>query len=161
MDPGRGISNIKKTYPDAQLQDVDARQPVPSPYESPEELSALTSHCEVSDGKKLASVSTGGYDPFGQICLHEKCLDDRRKIEWPVKMVKMDVVGADELMKKAEFKGSYTGATLDFSILPGGDNEPNYTFGMVLIPGDSRYVRVGVYDGRMAPIDQPLPPNGA
>ena len=155
---GRGISKIKEKYPDAQLHDVDARPPVPSPCENPGELSALTIYCEVNDGKQLASVSTGGYDPFSHIYLHEKVLDDRRNIEWPIKM---DIVEADELMKQAGLKGSYTGATLDFSILPGGDKEPNYTFSMVLIPGGPRYVRVGVYDGRVTPIDQPLPPNGA
>ncbi len=76
-------------------------------------------------------------------------------------MAYLDIVQADELMKQDGFKGSYTGANLDFSILPSGDEEPNYTFSMVLIPGGPRYVRVGVYDRQVTPIDQVLPPSGA
>ncbi len=81
---GRGIHKIKEKYPNAQLHDTDALPPVPSPCESPKDLSFLKVYCEVNEGKPLASVSTGGYDPFGKIYLHDKLLDDRRNIEWPI-----------------------------------------------------------------------------
>ena len=155
----RGINKIKEKYPDAQLHDVDFRPPVPRACESPYDLSSLTVDCivVVSDGKQLASVRTVGYGPFGPIELRERPLDDRRNIQWPVKM---DIPEADELMKKAGFKQSYTGASLDFSILPGGDQEPNYTFSMTQIPGGPSAVSVGVNDGKVTPFGQALPPNG-
>ncbi len=155
---GCGISKIKEKYPAAQLHDVDARPPFPRPCTRPDELSSLTVYCEVNDGKQLASVSTRGYAPFGPIYLHQKSLDDRRSIEWPIEM---DLVKADELMKRDGWKGSYTGSTLDFSALPGVDMEPNYTFSMSMMPGGPREVRVGVYSGKVTPIGQALPPNGA
>ena len=64
-------------------------------------------------------------------------------------------------MKKAGFKGPYTSATLDFSDLPSGDMEPNYTFFKVVIPGGPREVRVGANSGSVTPIGQVLPPNGS
>ena len=153
----RGINKIKEKYPDAQLHDVDFRPPVPRSCENPYELSSLTVYCLVSDGKQLASVSTFGYGPFGPIELREKPLDDRRNIQWPVKI---DIPEADELMKRAGFKQSYTGASLDFSILPGGDQEPNYTFSVTQLLGGPRAVSVGVNDGKVTPIGQVLPPKG-
>ena len=154
----RGINKIKEKYPDAQLHRVDYRPPVPGPCDNPYQLSSLTVYCQVNDGKQFASVSTVGYGPFGPIELREILLDDRKNIEWPVKM---DITEADELMKKAGFKGPYTGATLDFLILPGGDNEPNYTFSMTMLLGGPTEVRVGVNDGKVTPFGQVLPPKGA
>ena len=153
----RGINKIKEKYPDAQLHDVDFRPPVPRSCENPYDLSSLTVDCLVNDGKQLASVRTVGYSPFGPIELREKLLDDRRNIQWPVKM---DIPEADELMKKAGFKQPYTGASLDFSILPGGDQEPNYTFSMIQLPGGPSAVSVGVNDGKVTPFGQALPPKG-
>ena len=155
---GQGIKKIKETYPDAQLHDVDYRSPVHRPCENPYELSSLTVYCEVNGGKQFASVRTVGYGHYGPIELRERLLDDRQNIEWPVKM---DIPEADELMKKAGFKEPYTGATLDFSILPSGDKEPNYTFSMVQRPGGPREVRVGVNDKKVTPFGQVLPPKGA
>lgn len=152
-----GINKIKEKYPDAQLHAVDYRPPVPRSCESPYDLSSLTVDCLVSGGKQLASVRTVGYGPFGPIELRERPLDDRQNVGWPVKM---DIPEADELMKKAGFKQPYTGAALDFSILPGGDQEPNYTFSMVVLPGGPREVRVGVNDGKVTPFGQVLPPKG-
>ena len=154
----RGINKIKEKYPDAQLHDVDYSPPVPRPCESPYDLSSLTVYCKVDGGKLIAFVSTIGYSPFGPIELREGVLDDRKNVGWPVDM---DITEADELMKKAGFKQPYTGATLDFSILPGGDNESNYTFNMVLIPGGPRAVRVGVKDKVVTPIGRALPPKSA
>ena len=154
----RGINKIKEKYPDAQLHDVDYRPPVPRSCESPYDLSSLTVDCLVSDGKQLASVRTVGYGPFGPIELRERPLDDRQNVGWPVKM---DIPEADELMKKAGFKQPYTGAALDFSILPGGDQEPNYTFNMVVLLGGPEEVRVGVNDGKVTSFGQVLPPKGA
>ena len=153
-----GIEKIKETYPDAQLHDVDYRPPVPGPSENPYQLSSLTVYSQVNGGKQLASVSTVGYGPYGPIELREKPLDDRQNIEWPVKL---DITEADELIKKAGFKQPYTGATLDFSILPGGDKEPNYTFSTVPIPGGPIDVRVGANDGKVTPFGQVLPPKDA
>ena len=154
----RGINKIKEKYPDAQLHDVDYRPPVPRPCDNPYELSSLTVYCQVNSGKQFASVSTVGYGPYGPIELRERPLDDRQNIEWPVKI---DITEADELMKKAGFKEPYTGATLDFSILPSGDKEPNYTFSMTMLPGGPTEVRVGVNDGKVTPFGQVLPPKGA
>ena len=155
---GQGIHKIKEHYPDAQLHDVDYRPPNNRPCENPYELSSLTVYCEVNGGKQLASVRTVGYGPYGPIELRKRLFDDRKHIEWPVKI---DIPEADELMKKAGFKEAYTGATLDFSILPNGGNEPSYTFFMVLIPGGPREVRVGANDKKVTPVGQVLPPNGA
>ncbi|KAK0512251.1 hypothetical protein JMJ35_005379 [Cladonia borealis] len=154
----QGIKKIKETYPDAKLHDVDYRSPSNKPVENPYELSSLTVYCEVDGGKQLASVSTIGYGPYGPIELREKVLDDRQSFEYPVKI---DIPEADEAMKKAGFKEPYTSATLDSSILPSGDKEPNYTFSMVQIPGGPREVRVGATDGRVTPFGQVLPPKGA
>ena len=152
------IKKIKEKYPDAQLHDVDYRPAVPRECENPLELSSITVYCDVNGGKQLASVHFVGYGPLGPIELRERLLDDRQNIEEPLKM---DILEADELMKKAGFKGPYTGATLDFSILPSSDKEPNYTFSMVLMPGGPREVRVGVNDKKVTPIGQVLPPNGS
>lgn len=153
----QGINKIKEKYPDAQLHDVDYRPPVPRPCENPYDLSSLTVFCQVNDGKQFASVRTVGYGPFGPIELRERLLDDRQNIEWPVNM---DIPEADEFMKQAGFKQPYTGATLDFSILPGGDREPNYTFSMVMLLGGPTEVRVGVNDKKVTPFGQVLPPKG-
>ena len=154
----QGIKKIKGTYPDAQLHDVDYVSPSNKPVDNPYELSSLTVYCEVDGGKQLASVSTIGYGPYGPIELREKPLDDRQFFEYPVKI---DIPEADEAMKKAGFTEPYTSATLDSSILPGGDKEPNYTFNMVQIPGGPREVRVGATDGKVTPFGQVLPPKGA
>ena len=153
----RGINKIKEKYPDAQLHDVDYRPPLPRSCESPYDLSSLTVDCLVNDGKQLASVRTVGYGPFGPIELRERLLDDRQNIQWPVKI---DIPEADELMKKAGFNQPYTGASLDFSILPGGDQEANYTFSMIQLPGGPSAVSVGVNDGKVTPFGQALPPKG-
>ena len=151
-----GINTIKEKYPDAKLHDVDARPQVPGPCDNPGDLSSLTIYCTVNEGKQLASVHIGGFDPF-HIYLHEKTPDDRRDFEkWPIEM---DIVEADELIKQKGIKQDYTGATLDYSILPGGDKEPNYTFNLVSIPGGPRGVHVGVYDKKVTPFGQALPPN--
>lgn len=153
---GLGISTIKEKYPDAQLHNVDARPPVPGSCDNPGDLSSLTIYCDVNEGKQLASVNIGGFDPL-HIYLHRNVLDDRRNIEWPIPM---DIVKADELMKTAGYTGTYTGATLDYSILPGSDNEANYTFKISMLPGGPREVSVGVQDGKVTAIGEPLPPNG-
>ena len=154
------IEKIKEKYSDAQLHDVDYRPPVPKKCKNPFEMALITVSCEVKvNGRKhLASVHFVGYGPISPIELRERKLDDRRSFEWPVQI---DILKADELMKKAGFKGPYTSATLDFSDLPSGDMEPNYTFFMVMIPGGPREVRVGANSGSVTPIGQALPPNGS
>ncbi|KAL2044163.1 hypothetical protein N7G274_002868 [Stereocaulon virgatum] len=149
-----GESKITSSYPDAELHGVLASAPHGLGVSHPEELSNMTVTCKLKNGN-LATVGAIGYTRFGPVIVKPGPVDDLKPLP-PASSIPMEADKADSLMKAQGWKALYNGLSLTFSILPGVDREPCYTFdmayGLTLDTVTPTQVRVGVNTGNVTPI---------
>ncbi|PYH46606.1 uncharacterized protein BP01DRAFT_355599 [Aspergillus saccharolyticus JOP 1030-1] len=148
------INTVKKTYPDAQLYEVEARNLNPSVYmHKPTEITFLKAVFHVGHNA-TAIISTGMvWGEWNEVEYIPKPWLEDVVIPWPVAM---DAEQADALLKIAGYTGGYKVITLRHPLHPDFD-EPYYIFNVegvfVFVGVDDKKVFVGdsgVMEGRGA-----------
>jgi hypothetical protein len=130
------VNLVSQQYPGAKLYEVDTHATNPG---QPSPLKDLRAVFQVKGGTALAIMTQWG--EFGPIqFIPQPWLEDV-VIQWPIKM---DIVEADQLLKKAGYTGPYGAITLREPLYP-GNYEPYYIFSMM----GGGYVFVGVNDGKV------------
>jgi hypothetical protein len=131
------VNLVTKQYPAAKLYEVETHPTNPG---QPSPLKDLRAVFQVPGGTAFATMTKWG--EFGPIqFVGQPWLGDI-VIPWPIDM---DIVQADQLMKKAGYTGSYGAVTLREPLYP-GNYEPYYIFSMM----SGGYVFVGVNDGKVS-----------
>ena len=158
-----GESQITSSYPDAKLHRVLASAPHGLGVSHPEELSNMTVTSKLKNGD-FATVTAIGYTPFGPVKVTRGALDDLQPLPL-ASSIPMDADKANSLMKAQGWTALYHGLSLTFSILPGINTEPCYTFDMtydltlgIVTPTQ---VRVGVNTGNVTPVGPVTSPDTA
>lgn len=158
-----GETQITSSYPDAKLHRVDTSAPHGLGVSNPEELSNMTVTCKLKNGD-FATVTAIGYTRFGPVKVIRGALDDLQPLP-SASSIPMDADKADHLMKAQGWTALYNRLSLTFSILPGINTEPCYTFDMTYDPTldivTPTQVRVGVNTGDVTPIGLVTSPDTA
>ena len=151
-----GFREVRKQYPEAKIHRVTAKPPFPQACTNPGQLDYLRLECDVGGGK-LAITSSKFNNGWTPCIIVPKLFDD--VASFTLEDIKMDPFTADELMKDAGFKESYTAMKLEKTIYPDFVSQLYYIFEMTELPGGPSLVYVGVDDKRVIPYGQALPPN--
>ena len=131
------VKLVSQQYPGANLYEVDTHAANPG---LPSPLKDLRAVFQVKGGTAFAIMTQWGQ--FGPIQFTPHPWLEDVVIPWPIKM---DIVEADRLLKKAGYTGPYGAVTLRHPLYP-GSNEPYYIFTMM----SGEYIFVGVNDGEVS-----------
>ena len=132
------IRKVRAEYPNAQLLEVDGYA-MGGPTTNSQGIDKMRVVFQIGD-MHSATVTSTAWGEFGPIEMHGVFAGDR-VLPWPIKMT---LVEANDLLKKAGFDGPYTGVTLRWPLYP-GVTQPSYIFTTV----NSGFVFVGVFDGKV------------
>lgn len=136
-----GMANIavrlvNDEYPGSQLLEGDGVSPS-GPTTNVRDVNSWRFVFRTANGG-TALIHSTVWGQFGPITyIPQPWLEDV-VIPWPIDM---DIVEADELLKKAGYTGAYGAVTLRWPLYP-GINQPFYIFGME----DGSHIFVGIYD---------------
>lgn len=133
------VNLAAKKYPTTTLAEVETHVTNPG---SPSPIKDLRVVFQADGGATSVFATMTQWGEFGPLEFKRQAWVEDVVIPWPIKM---DIVEADQLLKKAGYTGPYGAVTLRHPMAARGMHEPYYIFSMMT----GEYVFVGVNDKKV------------